>query len=204
MEEVKQLNVYQRILEVMRDLSYIQKGKKEVAVGSQGYRFVSHDQVTAAVHPLLVKHGIVVIPTVDEVTQETNRTRVTLSVAFVNVDSPQDHVIVKYQGYGIDGSDKGPGKAISYAYKYALLKTFCLETGDDPDKDQESKLETEKCAEFDDIIPQEYTAKDMKKMKLFLEDRAKVLDKHVEDIKREAVKRPVEFLAAVAKWKKES
>lgn len=32
--------------------------------------------------------------------------------------------------------DKGPGKAISYAVKYAYLKAFALETGDDPDHDQ--------------------------------------------------------------------
>jgi hypothetical protein len=40
--------------------------------------------------------------------------------------------------YGIDDSDKGPGKAISYAVKYALLKALGLETGDDPDEDQAS------------------------------------------------------------------
>ena len=42
---------------------------------------------------------------------------------------------VRAFGYGIDNGEKGPGKAVSYAVKYALLKTFCLETGDDPDRD---------------------------------------------------------------------
>ena len=58
-----------------------------------------------------------------------------MQVAFVNVDKPEDRVEVEFFGYGIDPQDKGPGKAMSYAVKYALLKVFSLETGDDPERD---------------------------------------------------------------------
>lgn len=193
-------NIYQKLISIMGDLRYIQKGNKEAVIGPQHYRFVSHDQVTAAVHPLLVKYRVACIPTVEEITQETNRTMVKLAVAFVNADMPTDFLITHHYGYGIDGGDKGPGKAISYAYKYALLKTLCLETGDDPDKDQEVSHEPVKCLDFDSVIPSHYEAKDLAKMNRFLADRAKVLGRHVEDIKREAVKRPEQFFAAVQKW----
>jgi hypothetical protein len=43
-------------------------------------------------------------------------------------------------GYGIDDQDKGAGKAMSYAVKYALLKTLGLETGDDPDENQDAQF----------------------------------------------------------------
>lgn len=137
-------NIYQRILGVMGDVDYIQKSDKKV---NNQYRFVSHDQVNSVLHPMLVKHGIAVIPTVTTLTQEGNRTAVCLNVSFVNVDNPPDKIDISAWGYGIDQSDKGPGKAVSYAYKYAMLKAFCLETGDDPDEDQQTKFEPEKKAE---------------------------------------------------------
>lgn len=123
-------NIFQRIVDVMSELDYIQKGDKKV---NGQYTFASHDQVTAAIHPLFVKHGICCIPTVDKSEQLGTRTEVTLRVRFVNIDDSKDWVESNWLGFGIDAGDKGPGKAISYAYKYAILKTFCLETGDDPD-----------------------------------------------------------------------
>ncbi len=116
-------NILQRILAVMSELDYIAKGDKTV---NGQYRFVSHDQVTAKVHPMLVKHGLVILPTVIEMKQENNRTVVRLRVNFFNADNHNDFYATEWYGYGIDNADKGPGKAISYAYKYALLKTFCL------------------------------------------------------------------------------
>jgi hypothetical protein len=44
-------------------------------------------------------------------------------------------------GYGVDPQDKGPGKAISYGVKYALLKVLGLETGDDPDEVQDNRAD---------------------------------------------------------------
>jgi thiol-disulfide isomerase/thioredoxin len=129
----EKLNIYQKINNVMKEVDYIQKGDKKV---NNQYNFVSHDQVTAKMHPALTKHGIVVIPSVDKLIQDGNRTSVELSVKFVNVDDPHDSFTMMSCGFGIDAGDKGPGKAISYAFKYAMLKVFCLETGDDPDQDQ--------------------------------------------------------------------
>lgn len=126
------LNIHQRINAVMKDLAYVQKEDKKV---NNQYKFVSHDAVTAAVRKHLVVHGIVAIPSVANHTQEGNRTEVDLVVDFVNIDEPSDKVTVNVFGYGVDPQDKGPGKAFSYAKKYAFLQTFCLETGDDPERD---------------------------------------------------------------------
>lgn len=126
------LNIYQRIMAVMADLSYVQKGEKTV---NNQYRFVTHDAVSEAIHPLLVKHGIAMIPSVSRWSQDGNRTAVDVAVSFVNVDKPDEVVIVNTFGFGVDSQDKGPGKAVSYATKYAVLKTFVLETGDDPERD---------------------------------------------------------------------
>lgn len=181
----------------MADLSYIAKGDKTV---NNQYRFVSHDQVTAKLHPLLVKHGIVVIPSVEELKQDGNRTVVKLAVLFRNADNPADSFYTFHYGYGIDSTDKGPGKAISYAYKYAMLKTFCLETGDDPDNDANAAYEPVKCLDFDLTITPH--VKEGKKLEKFLQECAESTNKHVEDVKREAVSRPEQFLEAFKKWSK--
>lgn len=131
-QEGSMLNIYQRMAAVMNDVSYVQKEDKKV---NNQYTFVSHDAVTAKIRPALLKHGIMPVVSVKEHTQDGNRTEVTIMVRFVNVDQPEDAIEVESFGYGIDPQDKGPGKAVSYAFKYALLKVFCLETGDDPERD---------------------------------------------------------------------
>jgi hypothetical protein len=204
-QEKKTLNIYQKILGVMSELKYIQKGSNKV---NGMYSFVSHDQVTAAIHPLLVKHGIVIVPTVEEIKQEGNRTQVLLRVLFVSADVDHNCYVdanrysfsVLSCGYGIDSGDKGPGKAISYAYKYALLKTFCLETGDDADNDANASYEPEKCLEFDLQLPIDMSEKDRAKLAKFLVYSAQTMKKHVEDVKREAVKRMPEFMTAFKNW----
>jgi hypothetical protein len=129
---MSELNIYQRVLAVMSELSYVQKGDKTV---NNQYRFVGHDAVSEAIHPMLVKHGIAMIPSVSGWKQDGNRTEVDVTVSFINVDKPEDRFEVQTFGFGVDQQDKGPGKAVSYATKYAVLKTFVLETGDDPEKD---------------------------------------------------------------------
>ena len=181
----------------MAELNYIQKGDKTV---NGQYRFVSHDQVTAAIHPLLVKHGIVILPSIEELRQDNNRTEVKLVVMFVNADCPSDSFYTRHIGYGIDSSDKGPGKAVSYAYKYALLKTFCLETGDDPDNEVNAAYEPAKCLDFDLTITPHI--KEAKKLEKFLAETNAATGRHIEDLKREAVKRPEQFIEAFKKWSK--
>lgn len=203
------LNIHQRILGIMSELHYIAKGDKTV---NGQYRFVSHDQVVSKVQKMLVKHRVTTVPSVHEIVQDGNRTMVKLNVTFVNADCPQDNFTVQFPGYGIDGGgvnkdgrpmaigDKGPGKAVSYAYKYALLKQFNLETGDDPDFDTSVSYEPAKCLEFDDILPAEMTEKERIKLNKFLAYSSLILQKHVEDVKREALKRPDEFLKKFIRW----
>lgn len=142
------MNIYQRMHAVMGAVSYVQKEDKKV---NGQYTFVSHDAVTAKLRPALIQHGIVTVPRVIKHTQDGNRTEVDIEVDFVNIDKPDERVTIPMFGFGIDPQDKGPGKAISYAVKYALLKAFSLETGDDPERDSipHAKPEPAKTAQPD-------------------------------------------------------
>jgi hypothetical protein len=124
-------NIHQRLAEVMRSVTYIQKEQKP----GMKYTVVSHDKVTAKVRPALLEAGIVYYPVSCEHSHNGNRAECRMTVRFANIDNPSDHIDVPTFGYGIDTQDKGPGKAMSYAVKYALLKTLGLETGDDADHD---------------------------------------------------------------------
>jgi len=125
------LNLHQRMAAVMREVTYIQKETKQ---GMQ-YKIVSHDKVTAKCRPALLANGVIYYPIRCDTSQNGNRTECNMTVRFANIDDPQDFIDVESCGHGIDTQDKGPGKAQSYAVKYALLKALGLETGDDADHD---------------------------------------------------------------------
>lgn len=124
-------NIHQRIAEVMKAVTYIQKERKE----GMRYTIVSHDTVTAKCRPALLDAGVIYYPTRCDHTQNGNRAECSMTMRFANIDDPTDFIEVQTFGYGVDTQDKGPGKAMSYAVKYALLKTLGLETGDDADHD---------------------------------------------------------------------
>jgi hypothetical protein len=125
------LNLHQRMAAVMREVTYIQKERKD----KMQYTIVSHDKVTAKVRPALLANGVIYYPIRCDTAQNGNRTECNMTVRFANIDEPQDFIDVESCGHGIDTQDKGPGKAQSYAVKYALLKALGLETGDDADHD---------------------------------------------------------------------
>jgi len=140
----KDLNILQRISGVMSELKFIRK-TKTVGTGNYAYKAVTHDEVTKAVHPLLVKYGIVVVPKlVSEQTVETGTTtgngvpiircEVVYDVWFMNVNDRTDAVDARVSAHANDQGDKAPGKAISYAVKAALLKVFNLETGEEEEE----------------------------------------------------------------------
>lgn len=133
-EPDQRLNLYQRMNKVMMEVEGIQKESKKV---NGQYTFVSHDAVARKLHGPLTRWGIMMLPSVVGMMQDGNRTHIRMSIRFVNIDDPQEFFEVASEAFGIDPSDKGPGKAMSYAVKMALLKVFCLETGDDIENDKD-------------------------------------------------------------------
>lgn len=125
------INIHQRLAQVMSEVTYIQKERKD----GVPYTIVPHDAVTSKVRPALLSAGVIYYPTRCEHAQNGNRAECSMTVRFANIDNPEDCIDVQTFGYGVDSQDKGPGKAMSYAVKYALLKALGLETGDDADHD---------------------------------------------------------------------
>src|SRR5215218_3967817 len=129
----ERMNILQRLNAVQQKVKYVQKEKKT----GMKYSIVSHDDVTALVRPHMVEVGVLYYPAKFQMTQNGNRTQGHCTIRFVSIDDPTDFIDVETGGYGVDDQDKGPGKAMSYGVKYALLKVLGLESGDDPDNTQD-------------------------------------------------------------------
>ncbi len=134
---MKEVTISQRIHAVMKSIGRVSKEKKR---GMQ-YAIVSHDAVTALARPLFIEHGIIHFPTNIQMRQDGNRCEMKFDQRFMNVDNSNDFIDVATSGYGVDTQDKGPGKAMSYGVKYAVLKVLQMETGEDSDLEQGHKAE---------------------------------------------------------------
>tara|TARA_R110002072_G_scaffold8199_3_gene42824 strand:+ start:915 stop:1646 length:732 start_codon:yes stop_codon:yes gene_type:complete len=126
----EKLNIYQKINRVMARVGVVEFEDKRV---NNQYTYLSHDAVVRSVRRQMVIEGIVMRLANAEMKQSGNRTELHADFHLVNTDNPEDFASVHSIGFGIDGSDKGPGKALSYAKKYALITAFLLEAGDSAD-----------------------------------------------------------------------
>lgn len=158
------MNIYQRINEVRKSIGYVQKDK-DVGFGKSSYKAVTHDAVTGMVRQALIDNGIVIVPSVisatfhpaemvtavddkgnvNTVSAKQRLYEATFQVEFVNAENPEDRIVTQQNAHALDNGDKAPGKAMSYATKYAILKLFNIETGED----EESRYQVD---EFD-VIP---------------------------------------------------
>ena len=135
------LNLRQKLAEVRRRSSYIQKrGHNE----RFNYSYVTAADIAGAVGDALAELEVVVIPRLESISHENispnqgypdHLTRVVMTYTFMDVNSAEE-LTVKMPGEGRDPGDKGPYKAMTGALKYALLQSFLIATGDDPEDER--------------------------------------------------------------------
>jgi hypothetical protein len=140
--QTKSPAVYTAIAAVMADIA--KEGiSKSRSNQSQGYKFRGIDDVYNALAPILAKHHLCLVPQVlnREVVERTNTKGtvlfyVTCQVKFTLV-SAEDGSSVEAVTYGeaMDSGDKATNKAMSAAYKYMAMQTFCIPTEGDNDAD---------------------------------------------------------------------
>lgn len=140
-------NIYQRMLAITAELRTVAKNLDVQAGKGSSYKAVSERDIIDAVKPLEEKHGVYSYPCDREILEATILesetqygkktsffTRVKTTYMFVNVDNPDEKITTITFSEGIDPQDKGSGKAMTYADKYALMKAYKISTGDDPDQ----------------------------------------------------------------------
>jgi hypothetical protein len=135
-------SVVRALAEVMRDVQGVAKRDRNE---SQGFSFRGIDAVVNAVGPALRKHGVVVVPEVrayDYGSVEVGRNRtpmghVKVTVAYHFYGPEGDRISAVSVGEAMDSGDKATAKAMSVAFRTALLQALCLPT-DEPDPDTTS------------------------------------------------------------------
>ena len=134
----QELNLREKFAEVRRRLGYVQKrGHNE----RHNYSYVTAADLAGSVGDILAELGVVVIPQLQSISTETPRSssdriaRVVMNYRFVDARSGEE-LTVRVAGEGADAGDKAPYKAMTGALKYALLQSFLLATGDDPEDER--------------------------------------------------------------------
>lgn len=127
---------------VMADVGAVRKGDRNTV---QNFSFRGIDAVVNACSPALRKHGVVVVPellTIERSTVEVGQKRslmahVALTVAYTFHGPAGDSVRAVVAAESFDSGDKATPKAMSVAFRTALLQALCLPT-DEPDPDEHS------------------------------------------------------------------
>ena len=148
MKEITEMNIYEKMSAIQSELQTVKKNLS-ISMGKNSYKAVSERDVIDAVKPLEEKYRVYSYPihraieesnTLEsEKTYQGNTTktislflRLSTDYAFVNLDKPNEQIVITTYGDGIDTGDKATGKAMTYADKYALMKAYKISTGDDP------------------------------------------------------------------------
>lgn len=143
------MNIYEKMAAITSALKTVAKNLS-VKAGNGTYKAVSERDILDAVKPLEEEYGIYSYPCdrkilessilENEKTYQGNTTktstfftRMQTTYKFVNIEDPEDFITTIVFSEGIDSQDKGSGKAMTYADKYALMKAYKISTGDDPD-----------------------------------------------------------------------
>lgn len=145
------MNIFQKMAMITAKLQTVSKNLTVQTTKTSSYKAVSERDVLDAVKPLEAEFGVYSYPADRKVlesnmlesestydgkttTKTTFMTRIMTVYRFVNVDDPEDFIETITFAEGIDPQDKGSGKAMTYADKYALMKAYKISTGDDPDQ----------------------------------------------------------------------
>jgi hypothetical protein len=144
-QEVKKLNLYEKIQAVSLDVNNISKSMT-VGIGNYSYKAVGDLQVTLAVKKSEAEFKIISIPIKQEIIKSEiikgeKDGKITLmfiddikmTVRFYDLEDVTNFLDIESFGRGVDNGDKGFGKASTYARKYALLNAYKIATGEDPD-----------------------------------------------------------------------
>jgi hypothetical protein len=198
-----QLNLRQKLAAVRRRIAYVQKRGHNPRFN---YNYVTAADIAGAVGDILAELGVVVVPRLESISHEAMRpsgggtehvTHVVMSYSFVDVDTAEE-ITVKTAGEGLDSGDKAPYKAMTGALKYALLQSFLLATGDDPEEERTNHSSPTHESDSERRI----TAEQVRELRQLIDDTGTELERvlayyklaSLEEMTERAYRRAVELL----------
>jgi hypothetical protein len=179
------MKLYQKIAAVMAEVEKIPKhGRND----HFGYDFVQEVDLTEHLRKLLVKHGLVILPSLDSIERDGNLTTARMTYVIVDTETGEKEIF-SWAGESTDKGDKGLYKAYTGAGKYFLMKAFMVVSGDDPEEGNIEKKPAKQPAKKPPAsITQTAiyrkmwaTAKDIFKATHSDEDIKRMLHEHIQD-----------------------
>lgn len=163
------MNIFQKMSAITLEIGTVAKNLTVATGRSSSYKAVSERDVIDAVKPIEAKYGVYSYPVDREILEShileseseyqgkvakktTFMTRMKVIYRFVNMDNPTEFIDTVTFAEGIDSQDKGSGKAMTYADKYALMKSYKMSTGDDPDQDASKDTHYQKASPRDELV----------------------------------------------------
>lgn len=133
--------IHQAMIDVMRDVTHLGKDQRNP---SQGFKFRGIDDLLNVLGPAMRKHGVFVLPNVQEVDSERIQTkaggaayRTIVKVAYTFIAADGSSVPAVGRGESIDTGDKSLSKAMTMAFKTMLFQLLALPTDELTDPDAE-------------------------------------------------------------------
>lgn len=185
MKSKKELNLYQKLLEIQKQIVGLGEDKK-----SFGYKYVSGSKVLSHVKPLMNEYGILLKQEVLDI--ENSRqdyslkngtlksevlTKARMKFTWIDVDSGETDENL-FAANGQNDWEKGLGSALTYAERYFLLKYFHISTDKD-DIDNPERKEDNKEVKKPSSKPKQKTAteedKKQKLIKAFSDSKEKTI-----------------------------
>lgn len=129
---------------ISRAMADVQAVGKDDRNNQQGYNFRGIDAVVNAVGPVFRKHGVVPVPILEQATYRDVQTSTgkpsrecTVQVRYRFYGPAGDYIDAVVPGESMDFGDKGTPKAMSVAYRIALLQLLAIPTHE-PEPDAQS------------------------------------------------------------------
>jgi hypothetical protein len=149
---------------IAEEVGAVRKTQQNTSPGA-GWNFRGVDQVTNAISPVMLKHGVRILPGKvlrydhGQIEVGGNRTRMTharVHVRYTICGPVGQRLKGEAVGEAMDSGDKATAKAMSVAWRTFLLETFMLPT-DEPDPDSQSYH----VSQAGDMSPQQRQAQEL-------------------------------------------
>jgi len=126
-------NLAEAVIAVMGEMESL---PKDGVNSFQNYAYTTEAMVANTIRPLLVKNGLALIPhniSVTDAQPAGKFNKSVISATYLLLHKSGESLTVTVPGEGMDSLDKSTTKALTAAFKYALLQMFCVGRGDDGD-----------------------------------------------------------------------
>lgn len=133
--------VYKKLSQVMGAVGRIEKRGTAKDSSGKTYTYITDEDIYTAVREAMTSAGLILIPTITNIVDDSKPTVVFLELDFVDCDTGQ-MLTIPWRGKSYNAPDKAISGAVTMALKYALKAMFLIATGDpadDPDSPENAK-----------------------------------------------------------------